>query len=121
MGSGNHREVCRHGSFDLHCSPPHCHDGKMSDSDGHIQHLSATSRAQISSASAITSLGEAAVGLVQNALDARPASIEIELDFSQGFCMVKDDGVGIQRQNFEEDGCLGQMHCSSSPAFICLC
>lgn len=66
---------------------------------------------QIKSSTAISSLSNVVLGLVENSLDAGAGKIEVIVNFSRGACTVEDDGVGIGPLEFAEDGGLGKPHC----------
>lgn len=72
--------------------------------------LPADVAAQIKSSVAITSLGGAVIGLVENSLDAEARKIEANVDFRRGACTVEDDGHGISPLEFSHCGGLGKPH-----------
>lgn len=76
-----------------------------------IQPLPGDVVAQIKSSATITSLNDAACGLLRNSLDAGASKINISLDHSRGNCSVEDNGLGIPPASFQEDGGLGKLHC----------
>ncbi|KAL9097317.1 MAG: hypothetical protein Q9165_000744 [Trypethelium subeluteriae] len=66
--------------------------------------------AQIKSSVAVTSLNDVVSELVKNSLDANAAKIEVTVDYARGGCVVEDDGLGINAQEFQEEGGLGKLH-----------
>lgn len=73
--------------------------------------LSPEVQAQIKSSTTVTSLNQVILELVKNALDAGGCIVQVDVDYLRGNCSVEDDGVGIPRAEFAEDGHLGSMHC----------
>lgn len=65
---------------------------------------------QIKSSAILTSLNDAASGLVKNSLDADATAINIYLDYAKGACTVEDNGVGIPPSEFRLEGGLGKAH-----------
>jgi DNA mismatch repair protein MLH3 len=70
-------------------------------------------RAQIRSSVEITHLSDVIIQLFKNCLDAEATSITISIDFALGFCTINDNGNGIPSSEFNHDGKLGQLHCTS--------
>ena len=68
---------------------------------------------QIKSSTAISSLGHAVVGLLENCLDAEARKIDITVDFLRGACTVEDDGQGINPTEFSDGGGLGKLYCEA--------
>ncbi len=68
----------------------------------------------IKSSTAITSLPQVVLGLLENALDAGAGNIQISIDVRRGDCKVEDDGDGIRPGEFAADGGLGKRHCMST-------
>ena len=66
--------------------------------------------AQIKSSSAITSVNDVVLNLAKNSLDAAATRIEVNVDYARGDCIVEDDGVGINPQEFQQNGGLGKLH-----------
>jgi len=73
--------------------------------------LPAHVQAQVLSSVSIASLRDVVLELVKNALDASARTITVEVDFSKGYCVVKDDGIGIPPEEFIDEGCLAKLHC----------
>ncbi|KAG6189442.1 hypothetical protein E4U27_006488 [Claviceps purpurea] len=67
----------------------------------------------IKASSAVTSLSDVVCGLLKNSLDAQASKVNISLDFSLGNCVIEDDGLGIEPQEFADDGGLGRLHHTS--------
>ncbi|KAG6029468.1 hypothetical protein E4U19_000952 [Claviceps sp. Clav32 group G5] len=67
----------------------------------------------IKASSAVTSLSDVVCGLLKNSLDAQASKVNISLDFSLGNCVIEDDGLGIEPQEFGDDGGLGRLHHTS--------
>ena len=67
--------------------------------------------AQIKSSVLITSLNDVVLDLAKNALDANATKIDVTVNFAHGGCVVEDDGDGIRREEFQETGGLGKLHC----------
>lgn len=65
---------------------------------------------QIKSSAILTSLNDAASGLVKNSLDADATAVNIYLDYAKGGCTVEDNGVGIPPSEFRPEGGLGKAH-----------
>ena len=84
----------------------------MSENTGKILRLPAEVIAQIKSSTAITSLSDVVLGLVENALDSGAGKLDISVDFGRGACTVEDDGHGISPQEFKENGGLGNYCCT---------
>ncbi|KAI9734994.1 MAG: DNA mismatch repair protein [Cirrosporium novae-zelandiae] len=78
-----------------------------------IKPLPSETVAQIESSVTITSLGDVIFGLVQNALDGGANNIDVLVDFKRGGCVVEDDGLGISPDEFNEDGGLAKLYCTS--------
>ncbi|RMZ89090.1 hypothetical protein DV736_g3688, partial [Chaetothyriales sp. CBS 134916] len=72
-----------------------------------------TVQAQLRSSIQISTLIDVVEELVRNSLDAAATTIEVEVDFSKGYCSVGDDGVGIPANEFREEGYLAQLGCTS--------
>ena len=66
--------------------------------------------AQIKSSTTVASLGQVAIGLIANSLDAEARKISVEVDFSRGAVSVEDDGIGIPPNEFSDAGGLGRLH-----------
>ena len=91
-------------------------DGKASaetttSSHPHILPLGAEDITLIKSSINITTLEDAILGLLCNALDAEATKIEIDVQADRGSCTVADDGSGIPEHEFLEDGGLLKVHC----------
>ncbi|KAF2229346.1 hypothetical protein EV356DRAFT_475511, partial [Viridothelium virens] len=86
-------------------SDPHC--------ESEIRPLPPEVVDQIKSSVAITSLNDVVSELVKNSLDADATKIEVTIDYARGGCIVKDDGLGINAQEFQEEGGLGKLHHTS--------
>ncbi|KAL6714849.1 DNA mismatch repair protein [Lecanora helva] len=69
--------------------------------------------AQIKSSTAIPSLINVALGLVENSLDAEASKITVNVDFIRGAVTVEDNGIGIPPKEFNDDGGLGKLHYTS--------
>ncbi|KIW96539.1 uncharacterized protein Z519_01930 [Cladophialophora bantiana CBS 173.52] len=69
--------------------------------------------AKVSSSCEITSPEHVVEGLMRNALDADASSIVIEAELSKGYLSVCDNGSGINKVEFSEQGHLAKLHCSS--------
>ena len=82
----------------------------MLDSTARILPLPAEVAAQIKSATAISSLKHAIIGLLKNALDAGARRIDISVDLLRGACTVEDDGYGIAPVEFSDSGGLGKSY-----------
>jgi len=67
--------------------------------------------AQIKSSINITTLEDAILGLLCNALDAEATKIEIDVQPDRGSCTVIDNGFGIPEHEFTEDGGLLKVYC----------
>ena len=65
---------------------------------------------QINSSTAIPSLNNVVVGLVENSLDAKASLVDVEVDYEHGSCTVEDDGLGIPPCEFAQDGGLAKSH-----------
>lgn len=76
-----------------------------------IQRLSDEAQRQITSSVRISSLTNAVLGLLQNSFDASAHDIRINIDFRKGSCSVWDDGEGIIKDAFGEDGGLARLYC----------
>ncbi|RMD42168.1 hypothetical protein DV735_g2961, partial [Chaetothyriales sp. CBS 134920] len=74
--------------------------------------LSQSVQAQLRSSIQISTLVDVVEGLVRNSLDAAATTLEVEVDFSKGFCSVGDNGVGIPSNEFR-GGHLAQHGCTS--------
>jgi len=70
--------------------------------------------AQIKSSINITTLEDAVLGLLCNALDAEATKIEIDVQSDRGSCTVTDNGFGIPEYEFTEDGGLLKVYCVCS-------
>jgi DNA mismatch repair protein MLH3 len=66
---------------------------------------------KIKSSVVITSLNDATIGLLHNALDAGASKVNITVDYARGNCTVEDNGSGIPSSDFEDDGGLGKPYC----------
>ena len=75
---------------------------------------------QINSSTAIPSLNNVVVGLVENSLDAKASVLDIEVDYGRGSCTVEDDGFGIPPSEFAQDGGLAKSHCEGKASRISL-
>lgn len=73
--------------------------------------LSPHVRRSLSAAHDLASYEHVVEGLLRNTLDANPDCIDIDLKISQSYISVRDDGVGIQQEEFTEDGYLAQAFC----------
>ncbi|RMZ80419.1 hypothetical protein DV737_g3040, partial [Chaetothyriales sp. CBS 132003] len=71
--------------------------------------LPRTVRAQLRSSIQISTLIDVVEELVRNSLDAAATAVEIEVDFSKGYCSLLDDGLGIPANEFREGGNLAQL------------
>ncbi|KAL2755331.1 hypothetical protein ACRALDRAFT_1094232, partial [Sodiomyces alcalophilus JCM 7366] len=68
---------------------------------------------QIKSSVVITSLNDAVLGLIKNALDASATKINVSVEYARGNCSAEDDGLGIPPDEFRESGGLGKYHYTS--------
>lgn len=75
-----------------------------------IQCLSPEVARQIKSSTVITSLNDVVDQLVRNSLDAEATRLLVTVDYSRGKCIVEDNGLGIDPQEFKESGGLGKLH-----------
>lgn len=75
--------------------------------------LSAEAIAQIHSSKHITSLRGVILALLENSLDAGASRVEISVDWRRGGCTVGDNGTGIPSAEFNENGSLGKLYCTS--------
>lgn len=75
--------------------------------------LEMETQTKLASSVRLLSLNQVIMGLLENALDARSRTIRITLNYSWGFCSVQDDGVGIDKQEFEVDRYLATPYCTS--------
>ncbi|RMZ79147.1 hypothetical protein DV738_g3514, partial [Chaetothyriales sp. CBS 135597] len=75
-------------------------------------------QAQLRSSIQILTLADVVEGLVRNSLDAAATSLEVEVDFSKGFCSVGDNGVGIPANEFRDGGNLAQHGYLSSLSLV---
>lgn len=67
--------------------------------------------ARIKSSINITTLEDAILGLLCNALDAEATKIEIDWQADRGSCTITDNGFGIPEHEFREDGGLLKVYC----------
>lgn len=79
-----------------------------------IQPLPRKAVEQIKSSLTITTLNQAVLGLLENALDASATKIHLSVDYCRGSCTIEDDGHGIHPAEFQETGGLGKQHRKSS-------
>ena len=82
----------------------------MLDGTARILPLPTEVAAQIKSATAISSLDHAVLGLLENSLDAGARKIDISVDLLRGACTVEDDGHGIAPAEFSDNGGLGKLY-----------
>ncbi|KAF7193575.1 DNA mismatch repair protein MLH3 [Pseudocercospora fuligena] len=75
--------------------------------------LSAEPISQIHSSKHVTSLTDVVLSLLENSLDAGANRIDISVDWRRGGCTVDDNGVGINPSEFEPNGGLGKLYCTS--------
>lgn len=75
--------------------------------------LNAEAISQIHSSKHVTSLTDVVLSLLENSLDARANRIDISVDWRRGGCTVDDNGVGISPSEFEPNGGLGKLYCTS--------
>lgn len=75
--------------------------------------LSNEAISQLHSSKHITSLQTVILCLVENALDAGASNIAVALDWRRGACSVEDNGTGIPAYEFDENGALARMYCTS--------
>ncbi|KXT07049.1 hypothetical protein AC578_7172 [Pseudocercospora eumusae] len=75
--------------------------------------LSPDAISQIHSSKHVTSLTDVVLSLLENSLDARANRIDISVDWRRGGCTVDDNGVGISPSEFQPDGGLGKLYCTS--------
>jgi len=78
-----------------------------------IQRLPHDVMSQVKSSIAIVCLGDAALGLLKNSLDADATKISISVEFARGSCLVDDNGCGILPDDYHETGGLGKFNHSS--------
>ena len=71
-------------------------------------------QAQIKPSVTITDPVGVVLELIKNALDARATDIRVAIEVRKGACVVEDNGEGIPRKEFAQDGGLGRMHCKCS-------
>jgi DNA mismatch repair protein MLH3 len=64
--------------------------------------LPGQTRSKLRSSTILTSLPQLVVELVQNSLDASASLIEIGVDMGNWSIWVRDNGVGIARQDIEK-------------------
>ncbi|KAH0357998.1 hypothetical protein KCU83_g543, partial [Aureobasidium melanogenum] len=69
--------------------------------------------AQIKSSTAITSLNQVVLGLLENSLDAQATKIDIIIDYGRGGCTVEDNGIGILPSEYRATGGLGRLYHTS--------
>jgi len=75
-----------------------------------IQRLPHDVMSQVKSSIAIVCLGDAALGLLKNSLDADATKISISVEFARGSCLVDDNGCGILPDDYHETGGLGKFN-----------
>ncbi|KXT18241.1 hypothetical protein AC579_2877 [Pseudocercospora musae] len=75
--------------------------------------LSAHAISQIHSSKHVTSLAHVVLSLLENSLDAGANRIDVSVDWRRGGCTVDDNGVGIATSEFEPNGGLGKLYCTS--------
>ena len=80
---------------------------------GRIRPLPPEAVSQIQSSKNILDLETVVFSLVENSLDAGASRIEVSVDFQRGSCVVEDNGHGIHRSEFEQQGGLGKLHHTS--------
>lgn len=80
---------------------------------GRILPLSDEAIAAIHSSKHITSLQGVVFALLENCLDAGATRVEISVDWRRGGATVIDNGNGIPQAEFNEDGGLGKLYCTS--------
>jgi len=81
-------------------------------STSRILPLQAEDIAQIKSSINITTLEDAILELLCNALDAEATKIEIDVQADRGSCTITDNGFGIPAHEFLEDGGLLKVYCT---------
>lgn len=94
-----------------HHEQKHAPKGPQTPDQRSIKPLPEIVVAQIKSSTAIVSLGDAVLGLLKNALDARASKVDATVDFIRGGCTVEDNGLGIAPSAFHEEGGLGKRYC----------
>lgn len=78
-----------------------------------LQRLPGEVAAQIKSSTIATSLNDAVIGLLKNALDADALKVSVTVDYARGGCTVVDDGSGIASYEYPPEGGLGKRHYTS--------
>ena len=73
--------------------------------------LPATTQEQLKSSTQINTLVDVVEELLKNAIDAGASKVDIEVDFTRGFCSVLDDGNGIKPFEFLEGANLARLNC----------
>ncbi|EME85031.1 uncharacterized protein MYCFIDRAFT_214925 [Pseudocercospora fijiensis CIRAD86] len=75
--------------------------------------LTAEAVSQVRSSKHVTSLTHVVLSLLENSLDARATRIDISVDWRRAGCTLDDNGVGIHSSEFDPNGGLGKLYCTS--------